>query len=173
MLRGVVVAGLGGYRSEKRATPWVSPWWWLASVGPDLRKEPWVSPWWLASRRGSLCWWFRVVAGLTPWVSLLVVSPRRRFQPSTKAQPPKAQPPRRRFQAQATTTALASQAQSTTTLAFPTFNRSPTRFMLQQKTKRAQREERAQNEEREKNQLEMIFGKKLKNLYLVAPALFF
>uniref|UniRef100_A0A2N9EF13 Uncharacterized protein n=1 Tax=Fagus sylvatica TaxID=28930 RepID=A0A2N9EF13_FAGSY len=42
LLRGVasgvglslVVAGLtggGGYRSEKRATPWVSPWWWLRS----------------------------------------------------------------------------------------------------------------------------------------------
>ena len=81
MLHGVVVAGLGGYKSEERATPWVSPWWWLASVGPDLRKEPWVSPWWwLASltgggggklfekrkkkmpRRGSLCWWFQVVA---------------------------------------------------------------------------------------------------------------
>uniref|UniRef100_A0A2N9HFX0 Uncharacterized protein n=1 Tax=Fagus sylvatica TaxID=28930 RepID=A0A2N9HFX0_FAGSY len=47
--------GLGGYRSEQRATPWVSPWWWLASVGPDLRKEPWVSP------GGG--WWFQVVAG--------------------------------------------------------------------------------------------------------------
>uniref|UniRef100_A0A2N9EZZ6 Uncharacterized protein n=1 Tax=Fagus sylvatica TaxID=28930 RepID=A0A2N9EZZ6_FAGSY len=53
VLHGVVVRasrrGLGGYRSEKRATPWVSPWWWLASVGPDLRKDPWVSPgggWW-------------------------------------------------------------------------------------------------------------------------------
>uniref|UniRef100_A0A2N9GY20 Uncharacterized protein n=1 Tax=Fagus sylvatica TaxID=28930 RepID=A0A2N9GY20_FAGSY len=45
VLRGVVVAGLGGYRSEKRATPWVSPWWWLASVVTDLRREP---------RRGSL-----------------------------------------------------------------------------------------------------------------------
>jgi hypothetical protein len=43
LLRGVasgvglslVVAGLtggSGYRSEKRATPWVSPWWWLASL---------------------------------------------------------------------------------------------------------------------------------------------
>ena len=54
VLRGVVVAGLGGYGSEKRATPWVSPWWWLASVGPDLRKEPWVSPWWwLASLTGG------------------------------------------------------------------------------------------------------------------------
>jgi hypothetical protein len=31
----LVVAGLtggGGYRSEKRAMPWVSPWWWLASL---------------------------------------------------------------------------------------------------------------------------------------------
>jgi hypothetical protein len=82
VLRGVVVAGLDGYRSEKRATPLVSPWWWLASVGLNLRKEPWVSLWWwLASltgggggklsekkkkkkmpRRGSLCWWFQVVA---------------------------------------------------------------------------------------------------------------
>uniref|UniRef100_A0A2N9G0I7 DDE Tnp4 domain-containing protein n=1 Tax=Fagus sylvatica TaxID=28930 RepID=A0A2N9G0I7_FAGSY len=50
---GVVVAGLGLDRSEKRATPWVSPWWWLASVGPDLRKEPWVSPEKVAGR-GSL-----------------------------------------------------------------------------------------------------------------------
>jgi hypothetical protein len=81
VLRGVVVRasrrGLGGYRSEKRATPWVSPWWWLASVGPDLRKEPWVSPgggWWFqvvaAEKRKKkfwrvgffgkfLCWWFQ------------------------------------------------------------------------------------------------------------------
>jgi hypothetical protein len=74
VLRGVVVAGLGGYRSEKRATPWVSPWWWLASVGPDLRKEPWVSPekvaglthrwwWWKEKKKKkkclavALCWW--------------------------------------------------------------------------------------------------------------------
>jgi hypothetical protein len=49
----VVVAGLGLDRSEKRAMPWVSPWWWLASVGPDLRKEPWVSPEKVAGR-GSL-----------------------------------------------------------------------------------------------------------------------
>jgi hypothetical protein len=57
VLHGVVVRasrrGLGGYRSEKRATSWVSPWWWLASVGPDLRKDPWVSP------GGG--WWFQVV----------------------------------------------------------------------------------------------------------------
>jgi hypothetical protein len=49
----MVVAGLGLDRSEKRATPWVSPWWWLASVGPDLRKQPWVSPEKVAGR-GSL-----------------------------------------------------------------------------------------------------------------------
>uniref|UniRef100_A0A2N9ENL5 DDE Tnp4 domain-containing protein n=1 Tax=Fagus sylvatica TaxID=28930 RepID=A0A2N9ENL5_FAGSY len=47
LLRGVasgvglslVVAGLtggGGYRSEKRATPWVSPWWWLASQEMEM-----------------------------------------------------------------------------------------------------------------------------------------
>jgi hypothetical protein len=53
VLRGVVVAGLGLDRSEKRATLWVSPWWWLASVGPDLRKQSWVSPEKVASR-GSL-----------------------------------------------------------------------------------------------------------------------
>ena len=73
MLRGVVVRasrrGLGGYRSKKRATPWVSPWWWLASVGPDLRKDPWVSP------GGG--WWFQAVVAekrkiffLKLWVSL-------------------------------------------------------------------------------------------------------
>jgi hypothetical protein len=53
VLRGVVVAGLGLDRSEKRATPWVSPWWWLASVGPDLRKAVWISPEKVAGR-GSL-----------------------------------------------------------------------------------------------------------------------
>jgi hypothetical protein len=119
VLRGVVVCasrrGLGGYRSEKRATPWVSPWWWLASVGLDLRKEPWVSPW----------WWLVVSGG---WL-------RKEKSRGSLSKPP---PPRRRFQAQATTTTLALQAQSTTTPAFPTFNRSPTHFVLQLQTKRAQ-----------------------------------
>jgi hypothetical protein len=76
----VVVPGLGLDRSEKRATPWVSPWWWLASVGPDLRKELWVPPekvaglthrwwWWKEKKKKkknshamALCWWFQVVA---------------------------------------------------------------------------------------------------------------
>uniref|UniRef100_A0A2N9EM93 Uncharacterized protein n=1 Tax=Fagus sylvatica TaxID=28930 RepID=A0A2N9EM93_FAGSY len=67
VLRGVasgvglslVVAGLtggGGYRSEKRATPWVSPWWWLASLtgggggklsekrNPSRRFQPQTNP---------------------------------------------------------------------------------------------------------------------------------
>jgi hypothetical protein len=62
MLRGVVVAGLavglslvvaglGGSRSEKRAVG-------LSLVVAGLTHR-W---WWLASRRGSLCWWFQVVA---------------------------------------------------------------------------------------------------------------
>jgi hypothetical protein len=59
--RSVVVRasrrGLGGYRSEKRATLWVSPWWWLASVGPDLRKS-----------RGSLTLSL-VVAGGFRWLA--------------------------------------------------------------------------------------------------------
>jgi hypothetical protein len=118
VLRGVVVRasrrGLGGYRSEKRATPWVSPWWWLASVGPDLRKEPWVDPWWwlvvssgwLRKEKKKLVsdgfrwvdpwwwlasWWFQVVSKPKPppprWPRKPNQPPHRRFQPSTEAQP--------------------------------------------------------------------------------------
>jgi hypothetical protein len=59
----LVVAGLtggGSYRSEKRATPWVSPWWWLASqvmVVTNLRKEK-KNFGELGYIKKFLCWWF-------------------------------------------------------------------------------------------------------------------